>query len=163
MSNAPENFENLQKLLRLKRHEQPPPGYFDSFSNQVIARLEAGDTASGRNWFVELWRYLSARPLSTGLAGATALSLLVLAAVNTHDNTPATPNLANLGAPTTAQWNGSAPTPTTSSPFESLAGNPANTMAANSTNPVTAVEGLPSLFRTVNPLNVERVSFSNSN
>ena len=30
--------DDIQKLLRLKRHEQPPPGYFDSFLDELHQR-----------------------------------------------------------------------------------------------------------------------------
>lgn len=36
---APE--ENLQKLLRLKRYEQPPPGYFEDFLHEFQCRQRA--------------------------------------------------------------------------------------------------------------------------
>src|SRR5687767_11299882 len=38
MANQPLNEQQLQALLRLKRHEQPPPGYFDDLLHAIHRR-----------------------------------------------------------------------------------------------------------------------------
>ena len=53
MNAEPEkDFEPLRQLLKLKRHEQPPPRYFNDFSSQVIARIKLnprGDSEAACN------------------------------------------------------------------------------------------------------------------
>ena len=40
MRSPPDNFDSLRKVLRVKRHEQPPPRYFNEFASHVMARIE---------------------------------------------------------------------------------------------------------------------------
>ncbi|HEU6448300.1 MAG TPA: hypothetical protein VFV23_07685 [Verrucomicrobiae bacterium] len=75
--NETENFESLRQLLALKRHEIPPPGYFDRFSGNVIARIRSGETASGKSWFVRIFEALEVKPAFAG-AFASAVCLLML-------------------------------------------------------------------------------------
>ncbi len=86
MDTPPENFENLRRLLALKRHEQPPPGYFDELRAGVTDRLRAGDVAPERlgerlsweiPWLSRLLESLSARPAVPGLLGAAACAVVL--------------------------------------------------------------------------------------
>lgn len=43
MNPESENFEALRRLMSLKRHEQPPPGYFNRLPGTILARIECGD------------------------------------------------------------------------------------------------------------------------
>lgn len=70
MTQPPEDFTDLRRMLAWKRHETPPPGYFDGFSAKVIARIEAAELAAPLPW----WRaFLAPLNWQRGLAGANAL------------------------------------------------------------------------------------------
>ncbi len=101
-----QEFEKLQRLLKLKRHEQPHPRYFNDFSSQVTARIRAGERGSKHEtdesaaplWLQRLWRTLEAKPAASGVFAA-AVCGLVLAGILLTD-TPgggptAPPNIAN--------------------------------------------------------------------
>ena len=45
MNQSENNFRDLKHLLKLKRHEIPPPGFFDHFSDGVIARLRESEAS----------------------------------------------------------------------------------------------------------------------
>jgi hypothetical protein len=84
MNENENNFESLRRLLAQKRHETPPPGYFNSFSGQVIARIRASEVGTARNagasetsWFVKLLQAFELKPAFAG-AFASALSLLLV-------------------------------------------------------------------------------------
>jgi hypothetical protein len=82
MSMAPEHdsFEQLRKLLALKRHELPPPRYFDDFSLQVIVRIKAGEADRSFQpyaWLQRFWAALDTRPALAGAFGAAVCALLI--------------------------------------------------------------------------------------
>jgi len=76
-----QNFDQLRQLLALKRHEQPPPGYFNTFSREVIGRIRAGDRGEDSNsawmfwqvpWLQRFWIALETQPI---LAGGFAVAV----------------------------------------------------------------------------------------
>jgi hypothetical protein len=82
------NFDQLRRLLKLKRHEQPPPRYFNDFSSQVVARLQEAQAASaGQSWWQRLWEGLELRPVVPVALGAALCGLLVVGAVYTDKAT----------------------------------------------------------------------------
>lgn len=82
MSRNAENFEQLLRLLKLKRYEQPAPRYFNHFSSQIIARIKLGergdsDAAPGwmlweAAWLQRIWAAFEVKPV---LAGAFGLAI----------------------------------------------------------------------------------------
>jgi hypothetical protein len=86
MNPESENFEQLQKLLSLKRHEQPPPGYFNNFSGKIIARIEAGSRdEGGLTWLRRLWSLVESKPMLTGAFGAAVCALVLSGVVFSDD------------------------------------------------------------------------------
>src|SRR5436190_24186367 len=88
-----ENFDQLCRLLKLKRYEQPPPRYFNDFSSRVIARVSAGGREAALDvgsWLVRLWSLIEAKPMLPGAVGVAICALLVFGAVYT-DTAPSAP------------------------------------------------------------------------
>ncbi len=87
MNPEQENFEELRRLLVLKRYEQPPPGYFNNFSAQVIARIRAQERVERASllerlgweapWFQRLWLTLETRPILAGVFGMGVCGVLL--------------------------------------------------------------------------------------
>jgi hypothetical protein len=94
MSPEHEEFEELRRLLAIKRHEQPPPGYFNNFSRQVIARIKAGETRAADSflerllarvpWLRTLWEGFEAKPIVAGAFGVGVCGLLVVGLVSSE-------------------------------------------------------------------------------
>lgn len=94
MSNNTEDFEKLRKLLKLKQHEPPPPGYFNRFSDLVIARIER-EGAPKEPWIETPWlrrilRTFESSPLVAGLFGSAICALVIfgITAANQGDKNP---------------------------------------------------------------------------
>ena len=85
MNESENNFKDLKHLLKLKRHEVPPPGFFNNFSDSVIDRIRAGEDRTAGSlvarlndtapWLVSFLRIFEAKP---GVIGGFATSLCLL-------------------------------------------------------------------------------------
>jgi len=157
MNQSENNFQELKKLLKLKQHEIPPPGYFHTFSDQVVSRIRAGEGSGGQAlteklhinapWLVSLLQVFETRP---GLVGAfaTCLCFLLVLGVVVADRSDTTPKDILAVSPATA-------------PETSVASIAPPMMAANagdesgiavSTNPVISLQPAATLFGQQNPL-----------
>src|SRR5215831_15308486 len=112
MSPVPDDFEQLRRVLALKRYEQPPPGYFYSFSRQVIVRIKAGEVGNEIDtsvWsisvgtlFQRIWAALDARPVLAGAFGVAVCGFFVTGAL-ISDSTAATSQAEVKPAPYVAR------------------------------------------------------------
>lgn len=68
----PDDFESLRRLLATKRHERPPPGFFDDFSTRVMTRIARDEEMRDRSWWDRLSAYFGPGAL---LAPANALTV----------------------------------------------------------------------------------------
>jgi len=87
MTPETENFDGLRRLLKLKRYEQPPPGYFNDFSRGIIVRLKSGGGEARQHpferllwevrWVQRLIEAFQAKPALAVTFGAAVCALLV--------------------------------------------------------------------------------------
>jgi hypothetical protein len=90
MSQDSENFEQLRRLIALKRHEQPPPGYYHHFSREVIVRIKAGDLGDRAgaswwswegSWMQRVWTAVETRPAVAGAFGVAVCGFFAVGAL----------------------------------------------------------------------------------
>ena len=103
-----ENFDSLRRLLTLKRYEQPPPGYFNRFSSQVIERIRSGEQLVEATWFERLgweapwlqrvWSIFDAKPILAGALGVAVCGLLVSGIVYSEQVEPPQASFATTTA-----------------------------------------------------------------
>src|SRR5215469_11847907 len=87
MTEDSNDFKRLQRLLALKRHEQPPPGYFYHFSREVVLRIKAGELGEAEakwwafdgSWLKWLWTACERKPVLAGGAGVALCGFFVAA------------------------------------------------------------------------------------
>lgn len=72
-----QDFEKLQRLLKIKRYEQPPPRYFNDFSAKVISHIRSDSRREKSSWLRSLWRKLESNPALSGAIATAACGLMV--------------------------------------------------------------------------------------
>jgi hypothetical protein len=144
MNADPENFDQLKKLLALKRHETPPPGYFNELPNKIWARIEREDAEP--TFWQKIFPSIGIKPAAAyafGLAVCGALIFTIGSVVQTEPEQPL------VGIPLTQQTQN----------FKIVPVAPAADLRSiqefSSTNPVTN----PQPFFPVPQLQVEPASF----
>ena len=151
MSDSKNDFQELKRLLKLKQHEVPPPGYFNHFSGDVMARIRAGESAgpetaleriqSGSPFLATVLRLFEAKP---GLIGAMATSLCLLFLIGvvladrSDEPTGASGGQLSIQSPSSA--------PDSSPMLASAPLEPAESGIYVSTNPVSSLQPSASLF-----------------
>lgn len=159
MNDKNQNFGELKRLLKLKQHEVPPPGYFNGFSGMVVSRIQAGEAREARSavkrladdapWILRFLRFFEASP---GVVGgfATSLCLLLIfgVVITEHTDTASSGAFAiNSSASFPAQSSSQA---SASLMADSVSGNvltaPASGGITVSTNPLTSLQPVASLF-----------------
>lgn len=105
MENQGDNFDQLRRLLALKKHELPPPGYFNRFPGEVISQIRMERYArpdalqkldAEAPWLMRLWRTLETRPVFAGGFGA-AICSLILAGIYFSEKPAKRPDFAAQG------------------------------------------------------------------
>ena len=76
MSPHSDEFAQLKKLLATKRHEQPPPGYFERFSDRVIRRIEDENPVEENTGWLRLIGWLTSKPVLACAYGGVVVGAL---------------------------------------------------------------------------------------
>jgi hypothetical protein len=167
MNDSEQNFEELKQLLKLKRHEIPPPGYFNNFSNQVISAIReerTGNTVSRTNpqasWLMRFLGVFDSRP---GLVGGLATSLMLLLVFGVvladhSDTDPGAPSVFAPQVPQTAQSSSPLASATMSADIASADSGSTGGITV-STNPLSSLQPAAALFGQPNPM-FQNASFS---
>jgi hypothetical protein len=161
MNEDGKNFDPLLQLLKLKRQETPPPGYFNNFSSQIIAGIRSGAAAevgaaarpvSEASWFLQFLQLFEFKPAFAG-AFASALCLVVVFGVIYADRPDSgTQPLLQSSDPSLASYAALTPATMPATPFAG-----ADMIASNS--PASSLQPVASVFDSGNAL-VQPVSFS---
>jgi hypothetical protein len=166
MNPSESNFDELKRLLKLKRHEVPPPGYFEQFSAKVLFRIRTGEAGGSHTlaekleveapWLLRVLQIFETKP---GLVGAfaTSLCLLLMLGVLASDHPDSISKDGILaGLPAESQETDvtslSAPTTAAATTLAIADAAASESGIAVSTNLVTSLRPTATLFGQQNPL-----------
>jgi hypothetical protein len=154
--NPEQEHQALRRLLALKRHEQPPPGYFNRFSGQVIARIRAGEQAPDSlwerlsldlSWVQRLWTAFETKPLLAGAFGVTVCGLITTGFLFSDRSSTLQPAPLTVFTSTVNPQSGlQVATPAASPLFGQVPG-----LESSSTGSVDGVQVRASLFQELKP------------
>ncbi len=142
MDQPQENFDALRKLMALKRHETPPPGYFDHLPRRISTRLRAGEGD------LNFWESIVARlrlnasvayAFSLTACGALAMTIIYAARVEAARADSQPRDLA-------VSWTARDATALASEAAAPARYDRQNAFRAGETNPASPAFQLPSLF-----------------
>lgn len=139
MNSSPDDFRDLQRLLALKRHEQPPPGYFRYLNDKIALRIEHDDLSSHSTWWEWIVAKLDARPVLAGAYAFAISGLMLLGFKVSHD-------VQSEAAAGGAGWLATTIDPYTLEPsqrIQSAFGNPAELLYLNDITSTEAVVSEP--------------------
>lgn len=153
MNENQQNFDELKRLLTLKRHEIPPPGYFNSFSGDVISRIRAGEASRGQTlterlenqapWLARFLRSFETQPGVIGACATGLCAILVLGVIFADYSDRSSNKLVDLtGA---APLTGNSVASLTALVPQALADSDSGGIAV-STNPVVSLQPATTLF-----------------
>ena len=100
MNSEPKGPIELQKMLALKRHEQPPTQFFRSLSGSVIERLQTAEPPPEPTWRQKAGLDFDAKPVLVCATGVGVCGLLLLGLISSqHVELPAGATTPPDGAP----------------------------------------------------------------
>ena len=135
-----------------------PPGYFNNFSSEVMARIrdggKAGEISAEAPWLMKLLQLFEFKPAFAG-AFASALFLLLVFGFVFADRPESSPQpLLSVSAPQSTSFAAATPV--------ALAQTADNTGIIATTNPAASLQPVASLFNSQNPF-AQQVSFTPGN
>ncbi len=69
--------QRLLRLLAIKRHEVPPPGFFDQLPGRILVSIRAGSDVPDLPWWSRWWHAVIAEPMVYASYAALGIGALL--------------------------------------------------------------------------------------